>query len=507
MATSSLRIPGSSSSISVPVGLFINNVFVNGRGKPITTIDPSTGEGVLPQGVTVAAASREDVDDAVKAARSAFKTTWGLNVTGTERSRLLHNLANLIERDHEELSILETADAGKPIGWSKADVTDSVACLRYYAGHADKIVGQSLEVNNRTKQCFTRHEPIGVCAAIVPWNYPIMMWAWKVAPALAVGCTLVFKPAENTPLSILKIAELFVEAGFPPGVFNVVNGWGYETGVALAEHPGIDKIAFTGSTATGRAVTIAAANSNLKKVTLELGGKSANIVFPSADLQQAANWAALGVFENAGQSCSAGSRLLVHESIKDEFSQLMKVAAESIKLGPPQDPETWQGPQVSQAQFDKIMDYIRIGKEEDNATLLTGGERWGKAGYFIKPTIFTNVSPNARIAREEIFGPILVIIPFKDEEEAIALANDSEYGLAAAVHSQNADQIGRVSSQLEAGTVWINQYTFTANNVPFGGFKTSGWGRELGSYGLEEYISVKAVHYNFGERIDFPPKL
>ncbi|KAI5479348.1 aldehyde dehydrogenase [Pseudohyphozyma bogoriensis] len=502
---SSVPIAGRA-AIECPTGLFINNAFVKGRGKPIESIDPSTGRSVLAGGATVSGASKEDVDDAVGAASKAFKTTWGLNITGTDRSRLMHKLADLIERDQEEISVLETADAGKPIGWSRADVVDTVACLRYYAGWADKIIGQTLELNNKTKQAYTKHEPIGVVGQIVPWNYPILMWAWKVAPALAVGCTIVFKPAENTPLSILKIAALFVEAGFPAGVFNVVNGHGAETGVAISEHPNIDKIAFTGSTATGRAITIAAAKSNLKKVTLELGGKSANIIFPSADLEQAVNWAALGVFENAGQSCSAGTRVLVHESIKDKFEGLIKAAAESIKLGSPQDEETWQGPQVSKAQFEKIMEYIEIGKKE-GARVLTGGERWGKEGYFIKPTIFTDVDPKSRVCREEIFGPVLCVIPFKTEEEAIALANDSEYGLGAGLHSKDADQIARVSNALEAGTVWINSYTFLANNAPFGGYKTSGWGRELGSYGLEEYISVKAVHHNYGEKIDFPCKL
>ncbi|KAM0756329.1 aldehyde dehydrogenase [Meredithblackwellia eburnea MCA 4105] len=492
-------------NISVPTGLFINGNFRKGRGKSITTIDPSLGTPVLPPGVTICGASKEDVDDAVKAARQAFQTTWGLNTPGTERSRLIHKLANLIERDQADLALLETVDSGKPISWSKADITDTVACLRYYAGWADKIVGQTLECNVKEKQGFTRHEPIGVVGAIIPWNYP--MFAWKIAPALAVGCSLVFKPAENTPLSVLKIAELFNEAGFPAGVFNVVNGFGAETGSAIASHPGIDKVAFTGSTATGRAIAVAAAQSNLKKVTLELGGKSANIIFPSADLDQAVNWAALGVFENAGQSCSAGSRVLVHESIYEEFCKKIKIAAEKIKLGPTLDEETWQGPQVSETQFKRIMEHIRIGKEEDKGRVLTGGKQWGTKGYYIEPTIFVDISPKARISTEEIFGPVLVVLPFKTEEEALELANSTEYGLGSAVHSQDPSQIQRVAAKLNAGTVWINQYTFTGNNIPFGGYKTSGWGRELGSYGLENYLSVKAMHYYYGEPIEFPLKL
>ncbi|KAM0791953.1 hypothetical protein ACM66B_004204 [Microbotryomycetes sp. NB124-2] len=486
--------------VRVRTGLFINNQWTKGSGKPISTVNPANGRPVLPEGAHVDGASKSDVDKAVSAARQAFKSSWGLNVNGFDRARLIHKLANLVEANHAQLSLLEALDSGKPIGWAKADVSDCVVCLRYYAGWADKITGQHIEANNSTKQVFTRREPVGVVAQIVPWNYPIMMLAWKIAPALATGCSIVFKPAENTPLSTLKMADLIVEAGFPPGVFNVVNGHGAETGAALASHPDVDKIAFTGSTATGRQITIAAAESNLKKVTLELGGKSANIIFPSADLEQACNWSAIGVFENAGQSCSAGTRLLVHESILEQVEQRMKTAAESIKLGDPLSEDTWQGPQVSQQQFDKIMEYIRIGKEDDKCQLLTGGNRWGTEGYFIEPTIFTNVDSNARIAREEIFGPVLCIIPFKTEEEALAIANDSEYGLAAAVHSKDADQVARVSNQLEAGTVWIN-------NAPFGGYKMSGWGRELGSYGLDEYTCVKAVHWNYGEKVDFPLKL
>ncbi|KAK4046601.1 hypothetical protein OIV83_005971 [Microbotryomycetes sp. JL201] len=490
----SLQVAGQ--TVSVHSGLFINNEWTKGTGKPIVTVNPATGHAVLPKGAFVDGASQQDVDKAVKAARRAFKTTWGLNVNGFDRARLIHKLAELIEANHTELSLLESVDSGKPLNWAKADVSDCAACLRYYAGWADKITGQHLEVNNRSKQAFTRHEPVGVVAQIVPWNYPIMMLAWKIAPALATGCSIVFKPAENTPLSTLKIAELFVEAGFPPGVFNVVNGklirrtlirsrspcnagHGAETGSALASHPDVDKIAFTGSTATGRAITVAAAQSNLKKVTLELGGKSANI----------------------------RTRLLVHESVLQKVEQRMKKAAESIRLGNPLSEDTWQGPQVSQQQFDKIMEYIRIGRDVDKCRLLTGGKRWGNEGYFIEPTIFTDVSPNATIARDEIFGPVLCIIPFKSEEEALAIANGSEYGLGSAVHSRDADQIARVSNALEAGTVWINQYTYTSNNAPFGGYKSSGWGRELGSYGLNEYLAVKAVHWNYGEKVDFPLKL
>ncbi|SDA03039.1 BZ3500_MvSof-1268-A1-R1_Chr11-1g03272 [Microbotryum saponariae] len=498
--SSTMRIAGR--SLPIPSGLYVNNRFVKGSGAPLTTIDPSNGQPLLPSSSTISTASSSDVDAAVQAARQAFTRAWGLKSNGTQRSNLLHKLAQLVEQNQEDLALVESCDSGKPIRWARGDVQDSAACLRYYAGHADKIVGQSLELNYRTKHCFTKHEPVGVVAQIVPWNYPILMWAWKVAPALAAGCTIVFKPAENTPLSTLLLADLFRQAGYPEGVFNVVNGHGEETGAALVSHPDIDKIAFTGSTATGRSIALIAAQYN-RKVTLELGGKSPNIIFPSADLEQASKWAALGGFENSGQACSAGSRVLVHRNIKEEVEERLIRCAKQIKIGHPLDPETWQGPQVSQAQFDSVMSYIQIGKN-DGSKLLYGGERHGSEGYYIQPTIFTDVSPKSVIARDEIFGPVIAVIPFDTEEEAIHLANDTPYGLAAGVHSKDADQIARVSTQLQAGTVWINQYSYTSNNAPFGGFKASGIGRELGSYGLDAYLQVKAVHWNYGERIDFP---
>ncbi|SCV73367.1 BQ2448_7293 [Microbotryum intermedium] len=490
--SSTMRIAGR--SITVPTGLYINNRFVKGTGTPLTTIDSSNGQPLLPSS-TISTASSSDVDTAVQAARQAFNTTWGLKSNGSQRAILLNKLALLVEQNEEDLALVESCDSGKPIRWARGDVQDSVACLRYYAGHADKIVGQSLELNHGTKHCFTKHEPVGVVAQIVPW-------AWKVAPALAAGCTIVFKSAENTPLSTLLLADLLRQAGYPEGVFNVVNGHGKETGAALASHPGIDKIAFTGSTATGRSIAVSAAQLN-RKITLELGGKSPNIIFPSADLEQASKWAALGGFENSGQACSAGSRVLVQRKIKDEVEERLVQCAKNIKIGHPLDPETWQGPQISQAQFDSVMSYIHIGKT-DGSKLLHGGERHGSEGYYIQPTIFTNVSPHSTIARDEIFGPVIAVIPFDTEDEAIHLANDTPYGLAAGVHSKDADQIARVSNQLQAGTVWINQYSYTSNNAPFGGFKASGNGRELGSYGLDSYLQVKAVHWNYGERVNFP---
>lgn len=347
-------------------------------------------------------ASRNDVDDAVKAARTAFQTTWGQNVSGPERSALMRKLADLIDRDTEKLAIVEAIDGGKTINWCEGDIADAAACLRYYAGWADKISGQTLEVSTANKMSMTLHEPIGVVGQIVPFNYPIMMAGWAMAPALAVGCSIVFKPAEATPLTTLLLAQLVKEAGFPSGVFNVVNGLGRETGAALSEHHGIDKISFTGSTATGRNITVAAAQSNLKKVTLELGGKSPSLVFDSADIDEAVKWSAFGVFENAGQSCSAGTRLLVHENVYEDFVQKLAQAADEIKLGHVLDRSTQQGPQIHKAQFEKVLSYIEAGKKE-GARLVTGGKRLGDKGYFIRPTVFADVHNSEFIGLISVF--------------------------------------------------------------------------------------------------------
>ncbi|KAG8691017.1 aldehyde dehydrogenase (NAD(P)(+)) ald5 [Ceratobasidium sp. 423] len=411
-----------------------------------------------------------------------------------------------MERDAQTLAELEALDNGKPVTVARdVDIADSVGCLRYYAGWADKNHGQTIEVNDDTKMAYTRHEPIGVCGQIIPWNYPIMMWAWKTAPALACGCTIVMKPSELTPLTALKLCELVVEAGFPAGVLNCVPSLGPVGGAALSEHPDVDKIAFTGSTITGRKIMAAAAASNLKKVTLELGGKSPNIVFPSADLQQAANWASLGIFFNQGQDCTAGSRVYVHSSIYEEFLGLLaknaaefeKVTGDGFKEG------VSGGPIVSQTQRDKVWSYIEKGKSE-GARVVTGGQKWEGKGYFVRPTIFADTTQNMKIVQEEIFGPVLCVSKFETEEEVIALANDTTYGLGAGLHSNDANQIHRVVNALNAGTVWVNQYNILHNNVPFGGYKQSGIGRELGSYALKEYTNVKAVHWNFGEKMGWP---
>ncbi|KAI0079706.1 NAD-aldehyde dehydrogenase [Panus rudis PR-1116 ss-1] len=488
--------------ISVPTGLFINNQFVSSLDsqETIDCINPATEEHIT----SVVAGSAKDIDAAVAAARNALNTTWGKNITGFERSRLINKLADLMERDAQELAELETLNNGKPVKIARDfDVGDSVQCLRYYAGWADKIVGQSIDIDNKTKVAFTKHEPIGVCGQIIPWNYPIMMWAWKVAPALACGCTIVMKPSEFTPLTALKLSELVVEAGFPPGVINTVPALGSVGGAALSSHPGVDKIAFTGSTVTGRKIMEAAAKSNLKKVSLELGGKSPHLIFESADLDQAANWAALGILYNTGQDCTAGSRVYVQDTIYDKFLQILVAKAKALNIGNGFDEKTGGGPVVSKVQYDKIWSYVEAGKQE-GAKCILGGERRAGKGFYVDPTIFTDIKPDMKIVKEEIFGPVLVVGKFSTEEEAIKVANDTTYGLGAGLHSNDAGQCMRVSSALEAGTVWINQYNLLYNNVPFGGKKQSGIGRELGSYALEEYTSVKAVHWNYGEKLDWP---
>ncbi|KAJ3999517.1 aldehyde dehydrogenase domain-containing protein [Lentinula boryana] len=501
-STVKIPVPTLNKEISVSTGLFINNEFVPSvdSAEVIQCFNPATEQVIA----NVVAGSSKDIDVAVAAARLAFRTTWGKNVTGWERSRLMNKLADLIERDKQELAELETLNNGKPVAVARDfDIGDSIQCLRYYAGWADKITGQTIEVDNKSKMAFTRHEPIGVCGQIIPWNYPINMWAWKVAPALAVGCTIVMKPSEITPLTALKLSELVVEAGFPPGVINTVPSLGSVGGAALAAHTDVDKIAFTGSTITGRKIMEAAAKSNLKKVSLELGGKSPQLIFESADLQQAAAWAALGICYNTGQDCTAGSRVYVQDSVYDKFIDVLVSTVKEIVIGDGFDNKTGGGPLISKAQFDRVWGYIDAGKAE-GAKVVLGGERRNTKGYFVDPTIFTDVDSNMKIVKEEIFGPVLSIGRFKTEEEAVALANNTTYGLGAGLHSTDASQCMRVSGLLEAGTVWVNQYNILSNNVPFGGKKQSGIGRELGSYALEEYTSVKAVHWNIGEKLQWP---
>ncbi|KAG9004099.1 aldehyde dehydrogenase (NAD(P)(+)) ald5 [Tulasnella sp. JGI-2019a] len=488
----------SGKTVTTPTGLFIDNKFIPSEsGKTFKTINPVTEEEIC----EVHLASVKDVDVAVASSRKAFEQHWGMKVSPTERGRLVGKLADLMERDAGILAELESLDNGKPVSIAKdGDIADSVACLRYFAGWADKLAGQTIPVPDANTFAFTRHEPIGVCAQIIPWNYPIMMWAWKTAPALAAGCTVIMKPSELTPLTALKLCELIVEAGFPPGVLNCLPSTGPVGGAALAEHMEVDKIAFTGSTITGRKIMEASAKSNLKKVTLELGGKSPNIVFPSADLDKAAEVVSAGIMSNMGQDCTAGSRAFVHASIYDEFMKKLVAHVESFQktVGDPTKEETQGGPLVSEAQRDKVWGYIESGIQEQ-ATVITGGTKWKGKGFYIVPTILGNATKNMKIFREEIFGPVLAVGKFETEEEAIQMANDTTYGLAAGLQSNDHKQIIRVSSALKAGTVWINTFGYLFNQVPFGGFKVSGMGRELGAYAISEYTAVKAVHWNFAE--------
>ncbi|KAL3455840.1 aldehyde dehydrogenase [Aspergillus heterothallicus] len=478
-----------------PLGLFINNEFVKGaEGKTFEVINP-TNEKVI---TSVHEATEKDVDTAVAAARAAFEGAWR-QVTPSERGRYLNKLADLMERDIDTLAAIESLDNGKAFTMAKGDTANAIGCLRYYAGWADKIHGQTIDTNPETLT-YTRHEPIGVCGQIIPWNFPLLMWSWKIGPAVAAGNTVVLKTAEQTPLSALYAAKLIKEAGFPAGVVNIISGFGRVAGAAISSHMDVDKVAFTGSTLVGRTILQAAAKSNLKKVTLELGGKSPNIVFDDADIDNAISWSNFGIFFNHGQCCCAGSRILVQEGIYDKFVERFKERAAKNKLGNPFEQDTFQGPQVSQLQFDRIMEYINHGKQS-GATVAVGGDRHGDEGYFIQPTVFTDVTSDMKIAQEEIFGPVVTVQKFKDEAEAIKIGNSTEYGLAAAVHTKNVNTAIRVSNALKAGTVWINNYNMISYQAPFGGFKQSGLGRELGSYALENYTQVKTVHYRLGDAL------
>ncbi|KAJ7150506.1 aldehyde dehydrogenase [Mycena crocata] len=482
---------------SFGTGVYIGGEYRDGgNNTTIDVINPTTGKIIT----KVAEATAADVDLAVKAAQKAVDTTWGLNSSGAQRSELLNKLARLMERDIDELSALESLDNGKTFSWAKGvDVSFSIQTIKYYAGWADKVSGQTLETDEK-KLIYTRHEPIGVVGQIIPWNFPLLMFSWKVGPALATGNAIILKPSEFTPLTALRMAALFQEAGFPAGVVNILVGYGPTVGQAIAEHMDIQKVAFTGSTLVGRKIMAAAAQSNLKNVTLELGGKSPNIIFDDADLDQAVNWAAHGIFWNHGQACCAGSRIFVQAGIYDEFLRKFTEKSASIKVGDPFAPGMDQGPQVSQQQFDRIMGYIESGKEE-GATVHLGGERHGTDGYFIKPTIFTDVTPEMKIVKEEIFGPVGVVIKFTDEADVLRQANDTVYGLAAAVFSQNINRALETAHKLQAGTAWVNCVNQLHANVPFGGFKQSGIGRELGEYALHNYTNVKAVHVNLGHRM------
>lgn len=478
-----------------PTGLFIDNEWVEGVDKKtFETINPSTEEVLC----SVSEATEKDVDIAVASARKAFEGVWRTTTPG-DRGKYLLKLADLTEKNLELLAAVESLDNGKSISMAKVDVAAVAGCLRYYGGWADKVHGKTIDTNSETFT-YTRPEPLGVCGQIIPWNFPLLMFAWKIGPALATGNTVVMKTAEQTPLSALVFCNLVKEAGFPPGVLNVLSGFGKVAGAALSSHMDVDKVAFTGSTLVGRTIMKAAASSNLKKVTLELGGKSPNIVFNDADIEQAISWVNFGVYYNHGQCCCAGTRIYVQEGVYDKFIEAFKKRAQANAVGDPFKADTFQGPQVSQVQYDRIMGYIKEGKAE-GATVEIGGERHGDKGYFIQPTIFSNVKPDMKIMREEIFGPVASVAKFSTEDEVIKLGNDSNYGLAAAVHTKDLNTAIRVSNALRAGTVWVNQYNMIHHQIPFGGFKESGIGRELGEAALANYTQNKSVSIRLGGAI------
>ncbi|XP_050598950.1 aldehyde dehydrogenase 1A1 isoform X2 [Bombus affinis] len=469
--------------------LFINNEFMDSVSrKKFPTINPADGTVIA----DISEGDKADVDKAVTAASRAFSrgSDWR-NMDSSVRGKLMNKFADLITRDLEYIATLEALDNGKTYSNAVFDIEASIDTIRYYAGWCDKIFGDTIPADGNLVS-LTRKEPIGVVGQIIPWNYPFLMLAWKWGPALATGCTIVLKPAEQTPLSALYAAALAKEAGFPPGVINVITGYGPTAGAAIAEHPGIQKVAFTGSTEVGRLIMAASAKSNLKRVSLELGGKSPLVIFDDVDIEKAAEIAYNAIFANHGQNCCAGSRTFVHTKIYDQFVAHAKQLALKTKVGDPFDAETQQGPQIDQEMFDKVLGLIKSGKEE-GAVLEVGGERHGNVGYFIKPTVFSNVTDNMRIAKEEIFGPVQSILKFETMDEVIERANNTNYGLAAGVLSKDIDKALMFAQAVQAGSVWVNCYDAITPQTPFGGFKQSGIGRELGAEGLKEYLETKTV--------------
>ncbi|HEY0219462.1 MAG TPA: aldehyde dehydrogenase family protein [Afipia sp.] len=458
-------------------------------GKSFKSLNPATEEIVA----TVAEGGEEDVNRAVAAARRAFEGPWR-TMRAAERGHILLKWVELIKQHSDEIAEIECLDAGKPIsGVLRQDLPAAIDTLTYYAGWADKIHGDVVPTRDDALT-YTMREPVGVVAAIVPWNFPLMIGMWKLAPALACGCTVVMKPAELTSLSALRIGELALEAGLPPGVLNIVPGPGRVVGDALVNHPDVDKVTFTGSPGVGRGIMKGAAG-NFKRVSLELGGKSANVIFDDADVAAASRAAASGIFFNAGQVCSAGSRVLVQESVYDEVVERVTQRAQSLRMGDPQDRQTSLGPVISERQMKSILDYIDIGQKE-GATLVTGGARVGDRGYFISPTVFANVKHEMRISQEEIFGPVVSVIKFKDEDDAIRIANGTAFSLAAGAWSRDLGRLQRFDKRAKAGTVWLNTYGYTDVRLPWGGAGDSGLGREHGTAALENFTEPKAVWLN-----------
>jgi aldehyde dehydrogenase (NAD+) len=473
------------------------DMLIGGRWRParsgryFETQDPSTEEVIA----HVAEAGAADVDAAVTAARAALNGEWG-RMRAAERGQMLLRLAELIRSNQDALVELESLDSGKPVSAiRRQDLPAVLDTLTYYAGWADKINGQLIPARPDALT-YTVREPVGVVGAIIPWNFPLMIGMWKLAPALACGCTVVLKPAELTSLTALRIGELALEAGIPAGVLNVVPGLGKVAGAALVDHPDVDKITFTGSPAVGRQILRAAAG-NLKRVTLELGGKSANIIFPDADLEAAVKAAASGIFFNSGQVCSAGSRILAHAAVYDEVVERLVARARAIRVGDPKDAGTSMGPLVSEVQMKRVLDYIEIGKRE-GATLATGGSRVGDAGYFVSPTVFADVEHAMRISQEEIFGPVASVVRFTDEDDAIRLANGTPYSLAAGVWSADIARVHRMVKCVKAGTVWVNTFGPTDVRLPWGGNRDSGFGREHGDIALQNFTEPKVVWINTG---------
>jgi len=470
--------------------IFINNEWIDSvSGKTFPTLNPATGEVIC----QVQEGDKADVEKAVKAARAAFKlgSTWR-TMDASNRGTLLNKLADLMERDRVYLASLESLDNGKPFNDAfNIDLSLTIKCYRYYAGWADKTHGKTIPLDGSFLS-YTRHEPVGVCGQIIPWNFPLLMQSWKLGPALATGNVVVMKLAEQTPLTGLAVAALVKEAGFPPGVVNVIPGFGPTAGAAISEHMDVDKVAFTGSTEVGQIIQQAAGGSNLKRVTLELGGKSPLIVMDDADLDFAVETAHFALFFNQGQCCCAGSRLMVQEGIYDEFVKKATERAKKRIVGDPFASNTEQGPQVDEEQFNKVLGYIKSGVAE-GACLMAGGGKWGEKGYFVEPTVFSDVKDDMKICKEEIFGPVQIIQKFKTMDEVLERANNNNYGLAAAVFTKDVGTAIYMSNSIRAGTVWVNCYDVLEAQVPFGGYKMSGSGRELGEYGLEAYTEVKTV--------------